>query len=162
MLYVRRHGCVTGTMDLPPGISETDKVVLFDGECVMCSSAAQRLIRLDRGRQFKLGTVQSPEGQRLLKWHGQPTQVFDTFILSEGGRLYVRSTAYVRIAARLGFPWNLAAAIWIFPRPLRDWLYDKIAQNRYRMFGKREQCAALTPDHEARLLSTPPSDRYDS
>jgi predicted DCC family thiol-disulfide oxidoreductase YuxK len=145
-------------MNHPPGVNETDKIVLFDGECVMCSSGAQWLIHLDRGRQFKLCALQSPEGQLLLEWYGLPTHSFDTFILSEGGRLYVRSTAYVRIAARLGFPWNLAVIIWVVPRPLRDWLYDKIAQNRYRMFGKREKCIVLTPDYESRLLSIPQRD----
>jgi predicted DCC family thiol-disulfide oxidoreductase YuxK len=130
-----------------------DRVVLFDGKCVLCSAGAQTLIRLDRRRLFKLGTVQSPEGARILAWHGLPTDSFDTFVLAEGSRLYLRSTAYVRIVARLGFPWNLASIIWIVPRPLRDWLYDKIAGNRYRVFDKREQCILLTPDHEARLLS---------
>ncbi|SRR5258706_6640732 len=139
--------------NLPPGVSATDKVVLFDGECIMCSSGAQALIRLDRRRLFKLGTVQSAEGQRILAWYGLPKESFDTFVLSEGSRLYVRSTAYVRIVARLGFPWNLASIIWVIPRPLRDWLYDKVAQNRFRLFGKRERCILLTPDHKARLLS---------
>ncbi len=142
--------------DLPPGVSATDMVVLFDGECVMCSSGAQALIRFDKRRRFKLGTVQSPEGQRILAWHGLPTESFDTFILSEGPRLYVRSSAYVRIVARLQFPWNLASIIWVIPRPLRDWLYDKIAQNRFRFFPKREQCIVLTQDHKDRLISTSP------
>jgi predicted DCC family thiol-disulfide oxidoreductase YuxK len=146
-------------MNLPPGVSATDRVVLFDGECVICSAGAQALIRLDRRRLFKLGAVQSPEGQRILAWHGLPTELFDTFVLSEGPHLYVRSTAYVRIVARLGFPWNLAAIIWVIPRPLRDWLYDRVAQNRFRLFGKRERCVVLTPDHKARLLSAPPSER---
>ena len=139
--------------ELPPGVSATDKVVLFDGECVMCSSGAQLLIRIDRQRLFKLGAIQSPEGQRILTWHGLPTESITTFVLTEGPRLYVRSTAYVRIAAQLGFPWNVASIIWIIPRPLRDWLYDKIAQNRFRLFGKREQCIQLNPDHKDRLLS---------
>ncbi len=146
--------------DLPPGVSATDKVVLFDGKCVMCSSGAQALIRFDRRCLFKLGTVQSPEGQRILAWHGLPTESFDTFVLSEGPRLYVRSTAYVRIVVRLQFPWNLASIIWVIPRPLRDWLYDKVAQNRFRFFRKREQCILLTPDHQARLLSTQPKDLH--
>ena len=152
-LNVRRHALPMA--DLPPGVLATDKVVLFDGECVMCSSGAQALIRVDRRRLFKLGTVQSPEGQRILLWHGLPTKSFETFVLSEGPHLYVRSTAYIRIVARLGFPWNLAAIIWLIPRTLRDWLYDKVAQNRFRIFPKREQCILLTPDHQARLLSTP-------
>lgn len=143
-------------MSVPPGLSENDKVVLFDGECVLCSAGAQWLIRIDKSRRFRLGAVQSPEGQALLAWHGLPTQSFDSFVLSEGGRLYLRSTAYVRIVARLGFPWNLAAIVWVIPRPLRDWLYDRVAQGRYRLFGRRDHCVVLTPDHESRLLRSGP------
>jgi predicted DCC family thiol-disulfide oxidoreductase YuxK len=137
---------------LPPGIAATDRVVLFDGECVLCSSGAQLLIRADRHRVFKLGTVQSPEGQRILAWHNLPTGSFDTFVLVEGPRIYVRSTAYVRIVSRLAFPWKLGSIMWVIPRPLRDWLYNIIARNRYRWFGKRERCILLTPDHQSRLL----------
>lgn len=142
--------------NLPPGVAGTDKVVLFDGECVMCSSGAQALMRLDRRRRFKLGTVQSPEGKRILAWYGLPTESFDTFVLVEGPRLYVRSAAYVRIVARLDFPWNLASVFWVIPRAVRDWLYDRIAKNRFRLFGKRDQCVVLAPDHQARLLSKSP------
>lgn len=145
---------------LPPGVSAADRVVLFDGECVMCSAGAQALMRLDRRRRFKLGTVQSPEGKRILAWHGLPTESFDTFVLVEGPRLYVRSAAYVRIVARLDFPWNLAAVIWVIPRPARDWLYDTIARNRFRLFGRRDRCIVLTPDHQARLLSKSPVDLH--
>ncbi len=154
----RNIGVVLRMTNLPPGILVSDKVVLFDGECVMCSSGAQALMRFDRQRLFKLGTVQSPEGKCILAWHGLPTESFDTFVLAEGPRLYVRSTAYVRIVSQLSFPWNLASVIWIIPRPIRDWLYDRIARNRFRLFGKRDQCIVLTADHQSRLLSSQPND----
>ena len=85
--------------DLPPGISAADKVVLFDGECVMCSAGAQALISVDRRRIFKLGTVQSPEGQRILAWHGLPTKSFHTFVLSEGPRRFAKTRPAHRLRA---------------------------------------------------------------
>ena len=138
---------------LPPGVTATDRVVLFDGECVMCSAGAMALLRIDRHALFKLGTVQSPEGKRLLEWHGLPTDSYSTFILSEGSNLYVRSSAYVRVVARLGFPWNIAAALWVVPRPLRDWAYDLVARNRFKLFGKRAACLVPSPADRHRFLS---------
>jgi predicted DCC family thiol-disulfide oxidoreductase YuxK len=81
-----------------------------------------------------------------------PLDTYASFVLSEGPRLYLKSAALVRIARRLGFPWNLAAALWIVPFPIRDWFYDLIARNRYRLFGKREQCVVLQSD-DVRFLS---------
>ena len=137
---------------LPPGVGSQDRVVLFDGECVMCSAGAQALIRVDRNAQFKLGTTQSPEGKRLLAWYGLSIESPDTFVLSEGANLYVRSTAYVRILWRLGLPLNvLAALLWLIPRPVRDAIYDWVARNRFRLFGRRSSCVVLSAEHHLHL-----------
>lgn len=74
--------------------------------------------------------------------------------------MYVSSTVYASVVARLQFPWNLASIIWGIPRPLRGRLYDVIARNRFRFFGKRAQCIVLTPDHQARLLTTAPGELH--
>lgn len=129
-----------------------DKLVLFDGECVLCSSGAQWLMRLDKNRIFKLGTVQSDAGRKIMEWYGLSADSPSSFILSEGPNLYVRSDAYIRIVARLGFPWNLAAALWLVPRPIRDRIYDWIAQNRFRFFGRRETCMMPTEEQRSRFL----------
>ena len=137
---------------LPPGVKLEDRVVLFDGECVMCSAGAQALIRADPHSRFKLGTTQSPEGKRLLAWYGLSPETPDTFVLSEGPHLYVRSTAYVRILWRLGPPLKvLAAILWLVPRPVRDMAYNWVARNRFRLFGKQSSCAVLTPKNHAHL-----------
>jgi predicted DCC family thiol-disulfide oxidoreductase YuxK len=139
-------------VSLPPGVKTEDRVVLFDGECVMCSAGAQALIRADPNAQFKLGTTQSQEGKRLLAWHGLSTNAPDTFVLSEGPHLYVRSTAYVRILWRLSLPLKLLAAIlWLVPRPVRDMAYNWVARNRFRLFGKQLSCAVLIPENHAHL-----------
>ena len=99
---------------LPPGVGSDDRIVLFDGECVMCSAGARLLIRFDREVRFKLGTIQSAEGKRLLAWHGLSADAPDTFILSEGAKLYVRSTAYVRILWRLNLLLRpVAICLWL-------------------------------------------------
>ncbi|MBE7537615.1 MAG: thiol-disulfide oxidoreductase DCC family protein [Opitutaceae bacterium] len=135
---------------IPPAVEPGDRVVLFDGHCVMCSAGARALMRADRRALFKLGTTQSPEGGRLLACHGLSAEAPDTFVLSEGSRLYVRSTAYVRILWRLGMPLKLLAAIlWLVPRPVRDAGYNWVARNRFRLFGRQSTCPMPTPDNQA-------------
>ena len=137
---------------LPPGVGSDDRIVLFDGECVMCSAGARMLIRFDREVRFKLGTIQSPEGKQLLAWHGLPPDAPDTFILSEGAQLYVRSTAYVRILWRLNLLLRIVAiCLWIVPRPLRDMTYNWVARNRFRCFGRQSSCAVISPENAAHL-----------
>ena len=138
----------------PPGVSASDRVVLFDGVCVMCSAGARLLKRIDRGHIFTLGTVQSDEGRIILQWHGLPTESYSSFVLSEGSRSYTKSAALIRIVTALGFPWSLAGVMWVIPRPIRDWFYDLVARNRYRLFGTRQQCVVLDQTDGTRLLSS--------
>jgi predicted DCC family thiol-disulfide oxidoreductase YuxK len=76
----------------------------------------------------------------------------DYIVLVEGSTAYTRSSAFLRVMLRLPFPWPLAAAAWIIPALLRNWMYDRIARNRYRMFGRHDVCAAPTPDPQRRFL----------
>ena len=148
------------TSPLPPGINADDRVVLFDGECVLCNAGAKALIHADPNALFKLGTTQSSEGMRVLAWHGLSTSAPDSFVLSEGSHLYLRSTAYVRILWRLGLPYKFVAAIlWVIPRPLRDMAYDWVARNRFRMFGKQSSCELITPANRTHIWKPAASDQ---
>ena len=138
----------------PPGMTEHDRVVLFDGVCKLCSFWAQFLIRHDKERRYKLATVQSEEGKAILAWCGLPTEHYDTLVLVEGNAFFVRSLAVIKVLSHLPFPWKLAAIALVFPRPLRDWAYDRIAHNRYRLFGKHQVCMIPTADHLNRFLNT--------
>lgn len=137
---------------LAPGVSPNDKVVLYDGVCKLCGAWARFLIRFDHRRRFKLASVQSPEGQAILSWYGLSTEDFDTMLLVEGARMFVKSTAFIRIVARLPFPWFLLTIGWLIPVPLRHWLYDRVALNRYAIFGRFDACVLPTPDHKSRFL----------
>jgi predicted DCC family thiol-disulfide oxidoreductase YuxK len=140
------------TQGLAPGVSATDRVVLFDGVCKLCGAWARFLIRYDLHGHFKLASVQSPEGQAILAWYGLPTDYYETMLLVEGSRIYTKSEAFMRIMARLPWPWPLASIGRVLPGFLRDWLYDRIALNRYALFGRHDVCVIPTPDHEARFL----------
>ena len=137
----------------PPGLASSDSVVLFDGVCKLCSAWARFLIRFDRKRRFKLATVQSSAGKAILQWHCLPTDHYNTMLLVEGATIYTRSSAFLRVVRRLPWPWPLMCIGWAIPGPIRDWLYDRIALNRYRLFGRYETCVVPNKDHDSRFLN---------
>lgn len=138
--------------ELPPLVGANDRVVLFDGVCKLCGAWARFLIRYDRKQVFKLASIQSNEGKAILEWFGLPTDHYETMVLVEGNKAFFQSTAFARIAARLPFPWPLASVVWVIPAFIRNWLYKRIALNRYTLFGKHDVCLLPRPDHERRFL----------
>lgn len=139
-------------MNLPPHVRAEDRVVLFDGVCRLCAGWVRFLLRHDRDQRFLLCSVQSAEGQAILRHFGLPTDHFDTMLLVEGERAWQKSDAFLRVVRRLPGAWPLLAALNVIPRPLRDWCYDRIALNRYRLFGRREQCLLPEAGHAGRFL----------
>jgi len=135
-----------------PGVTDGDRVVLFDGVCRLCSLWARFLIRFDRKRQFKLATVQSPEGKAILQWYGFPTDSYETMFLVEGPNIYTKSSAFFRVMRDLPWPWPIVCIGWVVPSSIRDWLYDRVALNRYRLFGRYDSCVIPNKDHNSRFL----------
>lgn len=138
---------------LPPNISAADKVILFDGVCKLCNAWSNFIIKHDHQHVFKLCSVQSDEGQKILTHFGLPTDVYETMLYVEGDTFYKQSDAFFEVVSKLGFPWKTVCIFRIIPNPFRNWLYDRIALNRYRLFGKYDVCLLPTGDHEARYLS---------
>ena len=136
----------------PPFIQPGERVVLFDGVCKLCNGWAKFLIRHDAEQRFRLASVQSAEGQELLAWGGLPTERFDTMALIENGQMLLRSDAVLRIVAQLPNPWRWLAWLRFIPRPVRDWCYDRVALNRYRLFGRYDSCLIPNADHARRFL----------
>ena len=106
------------------------------------------IISHDPRARFRFAALQSPAGKELQCTYGLDPSALDTLILIEYGRVYTRSTAALRIARRLSGAWPLLGSLILVPRPVRDFLYDQFAGNRYRWFGKREDC--MTPGAELR------------
>jgi predicted DCC family thiol-disulfide oxidoreductase YuxK len=127
-------------------------IILFDGVCNFCNSSVNFIIDRDTTNYFKFGALQSDEGQVLLKKHNQRTDSFDTLILIEDDYLYTRSTAALRIAKKLSGLWPLFYVFIIIPKFLRDPIYNLIAKNRYKMFGKKDTCRLPTPEERAKFL----------
>lgn len=127
-------------------------IVLYDGVCGFCNRSVQLILRHDRRGRFRFAALQSEVGRALLRRHGLATDDLDTFVLVVGGRAYVRSTGALRVARTLGGAWALLSALSIVPRPLRDFAYDVIARNRYRIFGKADACMLPPPEARSRFL----------
>ncbi|EJM57412.1 thiol-disulfide oxidoreductase DCC family protein [Pseudomonas sp. GM48] len=140
-----------------PLLKPGETVLLFDGVCKLCNAWAKFLIRHDRQRRVRLAAVQSPEGQALLAWAGLPVDQFDTMAVIRDRHYWTRSDAFFEIIGQFSVVWRPVSLLRIFPRKLLDWAYDRIALNRYRLFGKYDTCLLPDPDHEQRFLKAPPS-----
>jgi predicted DCC family thiol-disulfide oxidoreductase YuxK len=137
------------------GDTDTERVILFDGECNLCNGFVGFVLPRVPAGNFKFASLQSPFGQELLSGHALPTNTLDSVVLSEEGRVYSRSTAVLRILRRLSGLWPLLYAFFLVPRPIRDAVYDFIGRNRYRWFGRRESCLMPTPENRKRFLDSP-------
>lgn len=125
-------------------------LILFDGVCNLCNASVDFIIKRDKG-YFKFASLQSEFVRQLL-----PNLLVgenpESIILYENGEVFTKSTAALKIASHLQFPWNNLKFFLFVPRPIRDSIYKFIAQNRYRWFGKRNTCRLPTPEERTRIL----------
>jgi predicted DCC family thiol-disulfide oxidoreductase YuxK len=133
-------------------ILEYHAVVLFDGVCNLCSGWVQFLLRRDPGGRFRFASLQSDIGRELARRHGLSAGAMDSVVLIEGDRAYERSTAVLRICRLLPGAWPALAVFRIVPAAVRDWVYDRVAANRYRWFGRREACWLPAAEWRTRFL----------
>jgi predicted DCC family thiol-disulfide oxidoreductase YuxK len=125
-------------------------IVFFDGVCNLCSSTVQFIIRHDRKARFRFASLQSDFASAELGPSG--LKHLDSIVLKDNGKLYTRSTAALRIAAKLSFPVNLLYIFIAIPPFIRDRVYQYIAKNRYKWFGKKESCWLPTAELKSRFL----------
>ncbi len=138
------------------GISEKHPVVLFDGVCNLCNTAVQWIIRNDPNHRFRFLPLQSPRAQKFLSNADEKTREndgLDSVILIENGKIYTMSSAALRIASRLRFPWPLLGLFRVLPASIRDFFYRFVARHRYRLFGKKEKCMIPGPEFRKLFLS---------
>ncbi|MEC0239405.1 thiol-disulfide oxidoreductase DCC family protein [Paenibacillus dokdonensis] len=128
-------------------------IVLVDGVCHLCQGLTRFIIERDPLAKFQFASLQSDIGAELLQKGGLPVDEVDTVVVIENGKYYIRSAAVLRIVRQLKMPWPLLYAFAFVPLPVRDWLYRYVARNRYRWFGKEEQCMLPTPELRKRFLS---------
>jgi predicted DCC family thiol-disulfide oxidoreductase YuxK len=127
-------------------------VILFDGVCNLCNRSVQFVIKRDKDKIFRFAPLQGKFGQHLLqKFHLDPTDL-NSFVLLEGDRVYRRSSAALRVAKQLKGGWKFLYGLMIVPPFIRNAVYNLIARNRYKWFGKRNECMIPTPDLKNRFF----------
>jgi predicted DCC family thiol-disulfide oxidoreductase YuxK len=127
-------------------------LIVFDGVCHLCTGFVRFVIRRDRDGLFQFLPAQSPRGEALYARLGLKSGDWDSNLLVLEGSVHTELDAFIEIARRFGGPWRLTPILYAIPRPWRDWLYNRIARNRYRWFGRRAACYLPTPELAARFL----------
>ena len=127
-------------------------IVLFDGVCNLCNRLVMFIIRYDQQGKFKFVSLQSDFGKSILQKHNITVENNDTFVLVMSDVIYLKSTASLKLLKELGGIWKVFYIFILIPRPIRDFVYDKIAGSRYAVFGKRESCMVPSDNIKDRFL----------
>lgn len=129
-----------------------NKIILFDGVCNLCSSSVQFIIKNDDENIFKFASLQSEFGQKFLKENKLDSETFDSFILLDNNKVYKKSTAALIVAKHLKKRWIWLQVFWLIPTVLRDKLYGVISSNRYKWFGKKDECWLPTAELRGKFI----------
>lgn len=132
---------------------DNSPIILFDGVCNFCNSAVNFIIRRNKNANIFFAAMQSQAGQKILQQYGLPVNDMQSFVLIENEKAYKQSTAALRICRHLKGLWPLCYGFIIVPAFIRNAVYNWIAKNRYKWFGKRQQCMIPTPEVKARFLN---------
>jgi predicted DCC family thiol-disulfide oxidoreductase YuxK len=127
-------------------------IILFDGVCNFCNASVNFIIDRDKKGIFQFAALQSEIGQEILRKNGLNATTFDSIILINDKKVYQKSDAALEIARNLDGFWKIFYIFKIIPPFLRNSIYDLIAKNRYRFFGKSDTCRIPTPELRTRFL----------
>jgi predicted DCC family thiol-disulfide oxidoreductase YuxK len=135
-----------------PDFADDGAVMVFDGHCGLCSTMVDFILRHDLSERIRLLPAQSPLGEALFAHYGMKSGDYDSVLLLEDGTLRTKMDASLRLFSLLGWPWKLAGIARILPGFLANPLYDLIARNRIRWFGRRETCRIAIAAERERFL----------
>ena len=128
------------------------KIILFDGVCNLCNASVNFVIQRDKNDVFRFAALQSEIGQKYIsKFNIDPLDT-DSIILIEGDKCYIKSTAALHIAKSMSGGYPLLFGFIIVPRFIRNWVYDYVAKNRYKWYGKKESCMIPTSELKGKFL----------
>ena len=128
-------------------------IILFDGICNLCNGAVKFVVKRDKKKVFHFASLQSNSGQKLLKKYGLSTDDLDTFVYIKNGKHFTKSKAGLMVLNDLGGIWKFFSYVKFLPEKPLDFVYNQIAKNRYRIFGKKKQCTMTEIDLETRNLN---------
>ena len=129
------------------------QLILFDGVCNLCNASIQYVIKHDKKNVFMFTALQSETGKQIIEEFNIDTTNVDSILLySKDNGITSKSSAALKVASKLGFPINLMSVFFIAPPFIRNWVYDYIAKNRYKWYGKKDACMIPTPELKAKFL----------
>ena len=128
-------------------------VLLFDGVCNLCNGLVKFVIKQDKSEKIKFASLQSDYGQKISDLYHLPKEDFKTLVLIEGDNYYLRSTAALKLFKTLGGFWKVFYVFIIVPVPIRDFVYNIVSKNRYKVFGKKETCMVPDKNLQNRFMS---------
>ena len=131
---------------------ESHKIILFDGVCNLCNGAINYVIKRDPNNVFKFAALQSEIGQELTAKFKIDGSKIDSIILIDGDKHYEKSTAALYIAKHLSGAYPLLFGFIIVPKFIRNAVYDYVARNRYKWFGKKDKCMIPTAELKNKFL----------
>lgn len=144
--------CVTCIYFKKVKLNTASPIILFDGICNLCNSSVQFVLKHDKQKQFRFASLQSDAGQLLLKKYNLPETNFNSFVLLQNDNAYLKSTAALMVAKQLSGFIKILYAFIIVPAFIRNGVYNIIATNRYKWFGRRASCMLPTPELKSRFL----------
>lgn len=136
-----------------PGFADDRPVIVFDGICAMCSAFVQFMLRHDSGGIYRFIPAQSPLGLALYVHFGLDPENYQSNILLQDGRAFLKSEGSLMIVSGLGWPWSMAAVLRLLPLAWRDRLYEAIARKRFALFGRRDTCFLPDARFQGRFLA---------
>ena len=129
------------------------KIILFDGVCNLCNSSIQFVIKRDKDDLFRYAALQSKIGQKLISERNIDTKNLDSIILIEPGiAYYTKSDAALQVGKSLKGYRTISSVLKLIPSELRNFVYDFVARNRYKWYGKKDHCMIPTPELKAKFL----------
>lgn len=135
-------------------VSKDKQLILFDGVCNLCNSSVLYVITRDKKNRFLFAPLQSEIGAQLINEFNIDTVKTDSILLYDPNKhkIYIKSTAALYIARQLSFPTILLSVFIVIPTPIRNWVYNYIAKNRYKWFGRKDACMIPTPELQAKFI----------
>lgn len=148
--WYSKHFCPDIVYLYTVNLSE-ENIVFFDGVCNLCNKSVDWVIRRDKKNRLKYAPLQGDASKKLLNSHDG--QEFNSIVFYNKGIVYQRSTAFIKLMVSVGRGWQMMYLLMVFPAFIRDFVYNIIAKNRYKWWGKRDSCRLPTEEEAAKFLA---------
>ena len=139
-------------------MTDSNPILLFDGVCNLCNKSVQKVLTNEKTgksvkQQIKFASLQSDFAKELLIKHNKDPEKLDSLVFIVNGKFYDKTRAVFKICSHLKFPYPLIYFFWPIPYFMRDWVYNWVAKNRYKWYGKQEECWLPTPEMKSRFIA---------